>query len=101
MRTITKNILVIVPLLIFASSCNKIIPVRYGNFIDVHKSSQTSKGIAIHWFGTSNHYINLDELAIITDPFVSYQSMFRILLSGHIKSEQAIVDKFYSNFKTH
>ncbi len=88
----------------FMSACAKPILVRHGNLVSVSKQTvpeenSNASTLSIRWFGTANYYIRFGEVSILTDPFVSYQNLFRILFSGHIQSDPGLVKSMYGSLK--
>ena len=106
-----RIILAIVTLTCFAlSGCSKAIPVISGNLMTISRSGisghklhiqQESDDLllSVRWFGTANYYILLGDLGILTDPFVSYQSLFRVIFGGYIRSDPRLVKSSYGGLK--
>lgn len=102
-------ILGLLSLMCFAlGGCSKPIPVSNGNVMTISKPAILDQRdyieqrredlvLSIHWFGTANYYIRLGDVGILTDPFVSYKSLFRIVFSGHTKSDSELVKSFYGS----
>lgn len=104
-------ILALVTLTCFAlSGCSKAIPVISGNLLTISKSAvplqkehidQESDDflLSVRWFGTANYSILLGDMGILTDPFVSYQSLFRVIFGGYITSDPRLVKSSYGGLK--
>jgi len=96
----TKSIIFLLLLsfiIILVSSCSKPIPVRHGNVINIYKESIDKDSLAIHWFGTSNYLISLGSNSIMTDPFISYQSLLPMLFGSTLRSNNKYIKDYYGN----
>jgi len=83
------------------------IPVRKGNLITIQKSEPLSNTneptLTIHWFGTSSYDIRLGSVAVLTDPFVSYKELLKLISFDRSKnpmsSDPIQVGSKYGNLK--
>ena len=83
------------------------IPVRKGNLITIQKSELLSNPneptLTIHWFGTSSYDIRLGSVAVLTDPFVSYKELLKLISFDRSKNPMASdpiqVGSKYGNLK--
>jgi hypothetical protein len=80
------------------------IPVREGNVMRIQKAPEVKvddSTLTIRWFGTASYEIKLGGVSILTDPFVSYKSLYDVLAVSrsynHMRSNKYLV---VTNYRT-
>lgn len=80
------------------TGCGGRFPVEPGQVLTISRASAPpstaladDKTLRVQWLGTACYLIQLGEVAILTDPFVSYHGLFEVGL-GRIESDPATVD---------
>ncbi len=67
------------------------IPVRKGNLITIQKSEPLSNPneptLTIHWFGTSSYELRLDNISVLTDPFVTYKDPDKVISISRVPNK--------------